>query len=748
MANTGSEEIQKSVQKENQKKEDASEKCSTQVEGDKVSSLQDDNTEEVSDNKEISTNSSILKKEEEIPDSQNETDKLNDLSSATMETQKLDVQKEDHVELLGEMKSLNTKGEDRELDAQKAGMDTDPKKNLQELHNEEEVEEPVFDGTEVPEMEANSSSSNHSLDRDENAGSQWPEKAVALKNFVKVKSVDAVSTFLRRLSGRSDDGQIVLDEENKADNISNSNDGPISLSESELQQVSPKPVERSVWNPLSLIRTSNEANEETQAEKRFVEKELQQIVMKGRIILYTKLGCQDCREARLFLHWKRLRYVEINLDVYPSRKVELERIAGSPVVPRVFFNEVLIGGLSELKGLHESGKLDDKIDYIVTEEPSFEAPLPPVSGEDDDSSVGIIDELAITVKKMKESIGVKDRFHKFRRFTNTFVGSEAVDFLSEDQYLEREEAIEFGRKLAQNLFFQHVLEENVFEDGNHLYRFLDDDPIVSQCQNISKGIILFLPKPIVEISSRLRLLCSAIFEAYASEDGKHVDYKNLHGSEEFARYLRIVEELQRVDLDEMPKEEKLAFFINLYNMMAIHAILVLGHPAGPLERRKVLGDFKYVIGGSTYSLSAIHNGVLRGNQRPPYNLVKPFGTKDRRFKVALPDVEPLINFALVCGNRSGPALRCYSPGNIDKELIEAAREFLQGGGLSLDPDSKIAHVTKILKWYSADFGKNETEVIKHVASYLDPEIAQPVLDLLASTHLKVVYQPYDWGLNC
>ena len=161
--------------------------------------------------------------------------------------------------------------------------------------------------------------------------------------------------------------------------------------------------------------------------------------MKGRIILYTRLGCQDCKEARLFLHRKRLRYVEINIDVYPSRKLELERIAGSSAVPRVFFNEVLIGGLSELMGLDESGKLDEKIDYAITEGPSFEAPLPPLSGEDDMSSSGAIDELAVIVRKMKGFVVVKDRFYKMRRFTNCFQGSEAVDFLSEDQYLEREE---------------------------------------------------------------------------------------------------------------------------------------------------------------------------------------------------------------------------------------------------------------------------------------------------------------------
>ncbi|KAF5450826.1 hypothetical protein F2P56_031145, partial [Juglans regia] len=310
-------------------------------------------------------------------------------------------------------------------------------------------------------------------------------------------------------------------------------------------------------------------------------------------------------------------------------------------------------------------------------------------------------------------------------------------------------AIEFGRKLASTFFFHHVLEENLFEDGNHLYRFLDDDPIVSsQCHNIPRGITDVKPKPILDIASRLRFLFYGILEAYTSEDGKHVDYRSIHGSEEFARYLRIVQELQRVEVQDMPREEKLAFFINLYNMMAIHAILVLGHPAGPLERRKLLGDFKYVVSGSTFSLSAIQNGILRGNQRPPFNLMKPFGAKDKRSKVALPYPEPLIHFALVCGTRSGPALRCYSPGNIDKELMDAARNFLRNGGIIVDMNAKVASASKILKWFNVDFGKNEVEVLKHASNYLEPADSEALLDLLANSQLKVIYQQYDWSLNC
>ncbi|KAK9912469.1 hypothetical protein M0R45_036331 [Rubus argutus] len=72
-----------------------------------------------------------------------------------------------------------------------------------------------------------------------------------------------------------------------------------------------------------------------------------------------------------------------------------------------------------------------------------------------------------------------------------------------------------------------VTKGKFIEDGNHLYRFLDDDPIVSQCHNIPK------------------------------EDGKHIDYRSIHGSEDFARfYLRTIEELHRVELQDMRREER------------------------------------------------------------------------------------------------------------------------------------------------------------------------------------------------
>ncbi|XP_010530173.1 PREDICTED: uncharacterized protein LOC104806801 [Tarenaya hassleriana] len=627
---------------------------------------------------------------------------------------------------------------DSEIALEGAHVDSKDQEERHESSDEivvgEEKQRPVFDGTEIPNHSTSSSSSEFDPDST-TAASAWTEKAAALKNFVRMKSEIAVNSFLRRLSGKRDD---MLQE------TPGMSDEPRDHKSVE----SPKTEGRYMWNPLTFIKMKqNNVENDGDRGDLTMEASLEPIMMKGRIILYTRLGCEECKDIRVFLHRKRLRYVEINIDIFPNRKLELEKISGSLAVPKIFFNETLIGDLKDLKVLEESGKLEEKINYLITEIPPREAPMPPLSGEDDASSDGHIDELALIVHKMKPRI-VKDRFHKMRRFRNCFLGTEAVDFLSEDQYLQREEAIEVARKLAKQLFFHHVLDENLFEDDNHLYRFLDDDPVVSsQCHNIPRGIIDLKPRPISDIASRLRRLFQAIIEAYTSPGGKHVDYRSIHGSEEFARYLRMIQELHRVEVQDMQREEKLAFFINLYNMMAIHAILVLGHPVGPLERKKMFGDFKYVIGGCTYSLSAIRNGIFRANQRPPYNIMKPFGAKDKRSKVALQYTEPLVHFALVFGTRSGPALRCFSPGDIDQELAGAARDFLRGGGFMVDLTTKVAHISKIFQWYGMDFGKNEVEVLKHASNYLEPTLSEALLDLLVDTQLEIIYQPYDWGLN-
>ena len=103
-------------------------------------------------------------------------------------------------------------------------------------------------------------------------------------------------------------------------------------------------------------------------------------------------------------------------------------------------------------------------------------------------------------------------------------------------------------------------------------------------------------------------------------------------SADFIRYVNLTQELHRINLGELSQEQRLAFFMNLYNAMAIHAVIRVGQPEGIMDRR-FFSDFQYLVGGYSYSLSTIKNGILRNNRRPPYFLVKHFGPEDARLEV-------------------------------------------------------------------------------------------------------------------
>lgn len=84
-----------------------------------------------------------------------------------------------------------------------------------------------------------------------------------------------------------------------------------------------------------------------------------------------------------------------------------------------------------------------------------------------------------------------------------------------------------------------------------------------------------------------------------------VDYKGISGSSEFQSYLRLTKELQRVKILDASREEKLAFFINIYNALVIHANIVLGPPVNLWQRYKVKNlSLYWIINKSLMMLGA------------------------------------------------------------------------------------------------------------------------------------------------
>ncbi|KAL8172312.1 hypothetical protein V2J09_024116 [Rumex salicifolius] len=153
-------------------------------------------------------------------------------------------------------------------------------------------------------------------------------------------------------------------------------------------------------------------------------------------------------------------------------------------------------------------------------------------------------------------------------------------------------AVEIGKDLVKKHFIHPVFGDHKFEYSNQVYRFLEHEPYISKCYNFRGSIDEMNPQSASDITRKLSKIMSAILESYASEDRRFLDYTSISNSEEFRRYLNVVHGLQRVDISSLSPNEKLAFFLNLYNSMAaldsvnplIHFGLCDATRSGPMVR--------------------------------------------------------------------------------------------------------------------------------------------------------------------
>lgn len=286
----------------------------------------------------------------------------------------------------------------------------------------------------------------------------------------------------------------------------------------------------------------------------------------------------------------------------------------------------------------------------------------------------------------------------------------------------------------------------MFEDSDTLYRLMDDDE--STALNAGE-MSTCEPRPAGELGEDIRKLILKIYAAFLSHDGKKVNYKGIAGSDEFKKYVRLTKELQRVNVVDASGDEKVAFFINIYNALVIHANVAFGPPVNLWQRYKFFNTVRYIIGGHAYSLQDIENGVLRANRKGVGMLFRPFSQSDPRLKVALDEPEPFVHFALVCGAKSCPPIKTYSTDGLEDQLKLAAEAFLDSeDGLTIDMNKKQIFLTKILSWYQEDFGKNKEEVLQWILANLsDGERKSQLKELLDGKSYKVGYKHYDWGLN-
>lgn len=160
--------------------------------------------------------------------------------------------------------------------------------------------------------------------------------------------------------------------------------------------------------------------------------------------------------------------------------------------------------------------------------------------------------------------------------------------------------------------------------------------------------------------------------------------------------------------------EKLAFWINAYNVFTIE-LIVKNYPLKSIQKLdsgKPWDVKRIQIGNKKYSLNNIENDIIRP-----------------QFK------DPRIHFAVNCAAKSCPPIlnAAYKPSTLDSQLNSQTKKFVNNSKYQTLTNSKMS-LSKIFDWYGVDFGNKIDFINKYSKVKIDKSAT-------------IIYKDYDWSLN-
>jgi len=206
---------------------------------------------------------------------------------------------------------------------------------------------------------------------------------------------------------------------------------------------------------------------------------------------------------------------------------------------------------------------------------------------------------------------------------------------------------------------------------------------------------------------------NTLLKKYVDTDG-NVVYKSFkNDTDTLNQYLRYL--AQNTPSNSAKKNERLAYYINLYNAATVKLILD-NYPLTSIKDIKDPWGKKLVeIGGQQVSLGHIEHRILR--------------------KMS----EPRIHFAINCASYSCPKLlgAAFTASKMEVQLQKATREFIQDTTRNQIASNNV-QLSNIFKWYKKDFTDKDSSLIDYINSYTKTTI---------ESNAKIKFLKYDWNLN-
>ncbi|XP_027909636.1 uncharacterized protein LOC114168868 isoform X2 [Vigna unguiculata] len=188
------------------------------------------------------------------------------------------------------------------------------------------------------------------------------------------------------------------------------------------------------------------------------------------------------------------------------------------------------------------------------------------------------------------------------------------------------------------------------------------------------------------------------------------------------RKLRILmSNLQTVDLKSLTNQQKLAFWINVYNACIMHGFIQYGVPSTPEKLLALMNKATLNVGGNLINAQAIEHFILRKRDISNMKEVQHKGEWEEKESVVrelygLESVDPNVTFALCCGTRSSPAVRIYTADGVTTELEKSKLDYLQASILATS--TKRIGFPELLLMNMLDFAADIESLVEWVCSQL------------------------------
>jgi len=490
---------------------------------------------------------------------------------------------------------------------------------------------------------------------------------------------------------------------------------------------------------------------------------------KGRITVFALQECPHCKRSKKYLETRHVPYVEISLTTHPDKRNDMLSLADRLTVPQFFFNEQHIGGADDLiafvddiekKGtpfqnyyekeiLGRKFSTDERLQVPTTPPVQIEPP-PPRPNEksivlpDGTTKMSVLE----MTEKLRDILTPNDLRFNLTIYKNAFTGIKAVKaFMDHFGIEDAQKAVEFGNSLMK----EHKLLRHVADDH---HKFLNEGMYYRlQCHAQPSVLNSFriwnerIDPDAMSLLKRLKKLLGNIESAVTNEDDGSVDYASAYKIKNYPIFEDAVCELQGVDIGAMDRNTRLAFGINLYNLMIKYAFMKVGIGSSSASSRNTFfSNVQINVGGDILSFNLEH-GVLRGNAKPAYSLSAQFSRNDKRARLAIDNPDCRIHFALNCGARSCPPVKNFTADAIDEELRIVAQSFAEQDDQVQISDGKL-HLTKILSWFRSDFAPSNKELPNKVVTFLRGKKKEKLQQMIDdSKSIPIVFNEYDWGTN-